>query len=418
MTAAAALASVLPADGVVRADSLPDLGVALEASTLSQPEAVVRPAGVDDVVRVLEWASREGVGVLPVASGRRLRPAVHAPEGGSGRWIALASERLSGIEIYEPADLTLTAGAGTSMGAVVAALEEHGQFPPFDPPAVEDRTLAGLVADGASGPLWTGYGELRNHVLGMTVVTGDGRVLRLGGRVVKNVAGFDLLKPMTGSGGSLGMIVSVCLRAFPRPNEDRLLVVSGTAVSALLDTAMAVGTAPVLPVSCVLHVPGGQADEATLLVRLHGATPTVDADQRTLESHVGLTFEVRSGAPAEALLRSARDGGTSGAVVIEASARPSRMPALWPAVREAGPADMVIDTYGGRVRASFPELDAAGAGRLTRAFEDQGGALRVVRAGEPAVAAAGSRPSDDQLVLTDRLRTAFDPEGVLWPARR
>src|SRR5680860_1056589 len=104
----------------------------------------------------------------------------------------LSTARMSGVEIYEPADLTLTAGAGTPLRELAEALAPHDQWLPFDPPDADGRTLGGLVAAGLSGPLAAGYGPLRNHVLGATVVCGDGRVLRLGGRVVKNVAGFDL----------------------------------------------------------------------------------------------------------------------------------------------------------------------------------------------------------------------------------
>ncbi len=367
---------------------------------------LVRPASVEEVVAELARARREGLGVLPVGSGRHVGRAA-----GRQRWIALSTERLSGIEIYEPADLTLTAGAGTPMREVSAALAANDQFAPFDPPFVLERSLGGLVADGASGPLWTGYGELRNHVLGLTVVTGDGRVLRLGGRVVKNVAGFDLIKPMTGSRGSLGVIVSVCLRAFPLPAEDRLLVLEGADVASLLDVARGVGTAPVLPVSSVIV--GG-----ALLVRLHGAGSTVDSDQRTIERHVGRTFTVPDAPSAGARLARARDAAAAADTVLELSVRPSRLPDLWPSVAEATPSEAVVDTYAGRVRVGFETLDRAAASRLTEAAERLGGAASVVRSSDPDVASAGSRPSDAEELLTGRLRDAFDPDGVLWPARR
>ena len=145
----------------------------------------------------------------------------------------ISTARLNGIEIYEPADLTLTARSGTSLVDIAAELRSHSQWLPFDPPRLLDRTLGGFVATGQSGPLWMGYGELRNHVLGMTIVSGDGRLLKLGGRVMKNVAGFDLLKPIVGSHGRFGVITSVSIRAFPVPAVERVLVLRADSVSAV-----------------------------------------------------------------------------------------------------------------------------------------------------------------------------------------
>ena len=205
MTAAGALAGVLSGDAFAA-----PANDERWATLGGVPEAIVSPESTGEVSSVMSWASAEGVGVVPAGSGRRLGPRTL-----SGRFIVLTTDRITGIEIYEPADVTFTARAGTPVRAVDRELRVNGQWLPFDPPDILDRTLGGVVASGESGPLWMGYGEMRNHVLGMTVVTGDGRVLALGGRVVKNVAGFDLLKPMVGCVGRLAVITSVCMRAFP-----------------------------------------------------------------------------------------------------------------------------------------------------------------------------------------------------------
>ncbi len=411
MTTATALADMLPDGAVSDHGHLPGLTSAIEASGLSEPACVAHPTSTADVARVLAWASGVGVGVLPVGSASRVMLRSTPPEEADGRWIALSVDRLSGIDIYEAADLTLTAGAGTPMRALDAALREEGQWVPCDPPFVFERSLGGLVAEGASGPLWTGYGELRNHVLGLTAVTGDGRVLRLGGRVVKNVAGFDLLKPMTGSRGSLAVITSVCLRAFPEPGEDRLLRVGATDVAELLGVALAVGTAPVLPMSSVVV----DGPEAALLVRLHGAPRTVDADQGTLEDHLGLSFERLPGSVARAKASDARDRAARLPLSIEVSVRPSRLPALWRTIRGHGVGEAMIDAYAGRVRLGFDGLDASGVRELTSAVEEVGGALRVARGRSgPNV---GTELPTAEARLTAGIRSAFDPAGVFWPAR-
>jgi glycolate oxidase FAD binding subunit len=360
----------------------------------------------------MRWANEAGVGVLPLASGARLRP---RREGGrpAGGWVALLTDRLSGIEIYEAADLTLTARAGTSMRKVDDALRANGQWAPFDPPHLHDRSLAGFVADGSSGPLWCGYGELRNHVLGMTVVTGDGRTLRLGGRVVKNVAGFDLVKPMTGSRGTLAVLTSVTLRAFPLPPEDLLLTCDGASVSELLPLALRVGTAPVLPVSCVV----ADADTRRLLVRLHGAASTVAADRVTLQAHLGRELQAAEPADAGALLEVIRDHASGADTVVEASVRPSRLQELLRAAEHLPTEAIVVDTYAGRVRLGLAAVDAAELGRFTSKADELGGAVAMHRASRGQSASAGSEPSADESALVGRLRDAFDPRGVLWPAR-
>ena len=404
MSAGEALASILPPEALT-----PD--TRRQPALGRPPEAVVRPADVEEVARVMSWATREGVGVLPVASGART-----SRVGRDGRYVALDTRRLSGIEAYEAADLTLTAGAGTPFSSVSDALAEHGQWAPFDPPHVDRRSLGGLVALGESGPLRTGYGELRNHVLGCTVVTGDGRILRLGGRVVKNVAGFDVLKAVVGSRGTLAVVTSVTLRAFPVPQVDRVLGRFAPSVEALLEETQQVGRAPVLPVSCVLvdGVKSSGAD-AALVVRLHGARETVDVDQRRLEDHIGVPMETLE--PAE--WADVPDHAEDHDVVIEASCRPSRLAPALEAVRALGPESIFVDGYAAMVRVGLSDTTAEALEEAREGIEGAGGALRVrSRRVDPGLEAAGSRPTSGEERLIHRLQEAFDPGGVLWPARR
>ncbi len=406
MSGAGSLADVLPPGSIsdeASEGSWPSLG--------RSPEAVVRPESVEEIAATLRWAAAQGVGVAPLASGDRF--VGRTPE---RPFVVIATDRLRGIEIYEPADLTLTAKAGTPLAVLDAELRSHGQWLPFDPPGVDGRSLGGLVATGESGPLWTGYGELRNHVLGMTVVTGDGRTLKLGGRVVKNVAGFDLLKPLVGSRGRLAVIASVCVRAFPTPATDRVLALRGASASELAPTALAVGAAPVLPVSSVLLSPAPELGAAAALVlRLHGAEPTVAADQRTLEEHCGVAFERADGDTA--LARAARERGAEGEAALGLLVLPSRLgEALALIGRELGAVDLVADTYGGSVRISAGSADPAAVVRLGARVEALGGTLSV-RTGSPELQGARSEPSAAESELVRSLEQVFDPESVLWPCR-
>jgi glycolate oxidase FAD binding subunit len=384
---------------------------------LGSPESVVRPASVDDVVTVMRWATQEGVGVLPLRSGQRARPVSgFGPE--RGRWIALCTERLAGIEIYEAADLTLTAGAGTPVRDLDVTLRANGQWAPFDPPAFLDRSLGGLVAAAPSGTLAAGYGELRNHVLGMTVVTGDGRVLRLGGRVVKNVAGFDLIKPMTGSRGSLAVMTSICLRAFPVPQCDLVLMLAAASAEELAGPAVRVVTAPVMPVATVVvDRLASAAGAAALLVRLHGAPAAVEADRRTIEQQVGRTFEAIDGGARDAVLEESRGHGENNGVTLLASAAPSRLDDLISAIRRAGPTSFAVDPHPALARVAFDSVDRNTLRALTREVESLGGAVRLESLRDATLRNEGTQPTRDEARLVERLRGAFDPGGVLWPAR-
>jgi glycolate oxidase FAD binding subunit len=377
------------------------------------PEAVVHPTTTEEVAATMRLASAHGVGVAVVASGARLRAfdQVERP------FLVLCTDRLSGMEIYEPADLTLTAKAGTPVAALAKELHASRQWLPYDPPHADERSIGGLVATGESGPLWMGYGELRNHVLGMTLVTGDGRTLELGGRVVKNVAGFDLVKPVVGARGRLGVVTSVCLRAFPEPAFERVLVLGASSASALLPAALAIGTAPVMPVSCVL-VSGLRADAgALLLVRLHGAQTTVEADRRTLERHAGVDFEL---APdAGALLAAARDHAAEGDLELGISVLPSKLPDAFAALGELlDERPLHADTYRGSIRVSARADDAPRVARLRARVEALGGTLGVRGAGGIDTEGLASSVPAPAASLTKSLEQVFDPKGVLWPSRQ
>jgi len=150
-----------------------------------------------------------------LARGRGTKPPLSTPPEGA---VALDVSGLSGIVEYEPGEFTFTALAGTPIAEIAAALAEHGQFLPFDPPLVEaGATLGGTVAAGLSGPGRYRYGGVRDFILGVRCVDGAGEVVRTGGKVVKNAAGFDVSKLMVGSLGALGVLVELSFKVFPKP---------------------------------------------------------------------------------------------------------------------------------------------------------------------------------------------------------
>jgi glycolate oxidase FAD binding subunit len=166
------------------------------------------PSEVQELVQTLPK-------VLPQGAQTK-SPLLHA--GAEGEVARLDMTRLSGIIEYDPGEYTFTAYAGTRLADITAALAEHGQYMPFDPPLVEaGATLGGTIAAGISGSGRYRYGGLRDFILGVHMVDGQGRLVRGGGKVVKNAAGFDLPKLMVGSMGRLGILVSASFKVFPAP---------------------------------------------------------------------------------------------------------------------------------------------------------------------------------------------------------
>lgn len=180
---------------------------------------IVSPGSVEEIAEVLKLASREGWKVIPASGGTWLK---------SKADLIVSTQRLNQIIEHEPADLIAIAQAGVRFVDFNAKLAENGQWLPLDPPDDGRATIGGVVATGLGGPQQFGYGRPRNSVIGMKVVLADGSLIKAGGRVVKNVAGYDLCKLFTGSFGSLGIITEVNFKLRPRPAREATVVATGT----------------------------------------------------------------------------------------------------------------------------------------------------------------------------------------------
>ena len=180
---------------------------------------IVAPASAEEISEVLKVASREGWSVLPAGGMTWLRTTAD---------LIVNTSRLNQIIEHEPADLIAVAQAGVKLVDFNAKLAENGQWLPLDPPDDGRATIGGVVATGLGGPQQFGYGRPRNSVIGMKVVLADGSLIKAGGRVVKNVAGYDLCKLFTGSFGSLGIITEVNFKLRPRPEREATVRAPGT----------------------------------------------------------------------------------------------------------------------------------------------------------------------------------------------
>jgi len=185
------------------------------------PEAAVFPESIDEIRAVVAGAAEARVPVMAWGGGTAV--AVGSPPREPG--IVLGLARLNRLLEHEPGDLTVTVQAGMTVSALQTALCDHGQWLSLDPPDAERATLGGIIAANASEPRRHLYGTARDLLIGVTVVIGDADVVRGGGKVVKNVAGYDLPKLFIGSQGTLGVIVEMTLKLRPLPEAERFLAV-------------------------------------------------------------------------------------------------------------------------------------------------------------------------------------------------
>ncbi|MBX6394360.1 MAG: FAD-binding oxidoreductase [Alicyclobacillaceae bacterium] len=182
---------------------------------------VVRPASDNQVDEIVRWAASEGVRILPLGSGSQWIPGLE--EGESP--VVLSTRELSGTVDYEPRDLVMVVRAGTPFEEVQRIAGEHGQWLPLDPLVGREATIGGVVSCASAGPHRLGYGPPRDWVIGLKAATPDGLV-RMGGKVVKNVAGYDVAKLFVGARGTLGVITEVALKLRPLPPERWLLALT------------------------------------------------------------------------------------------------------------------------------------------------------------------------------------------------
>lgn len=211
--------------------------------------------------------------------------------------------RFSGIVEYDPGEFTFTAMAGTTLRAIDAALASHGQYLPFDPLFVDaGATIGGTVAAGLSGPGRFRYGGVRDFVIGVRFIDGSGVLIRGGGKVVKNAAGFDLPKLMVGSMGRLGVLVELTFKVFPRPQASATLRVTCDGLADALSLIADLGAGPWDFHAMDLDV------SARLLLRLSGAADALPARVDRLAAAVAPRHCERLDGEAEATMwRAARE---------------------------------------------------------------------------------------------------------------
>jgi glycolate oxidase FAD binding subunit len=250
--------------GIVGAANTRECSVEIERV---RPTVEIAPASAEETAAVLRIANEHGLSCTP--AGGLTKQGIGHPA--SSIDVLLSTRRMNQVLYYDPGDLTLGVGAGMSLGEVAQTLVPHRQFLPFDAMQPERATVGGLMATNSHGPLKHFYGGVRDFCIGIEFVTADGKVVKGGGRVVKNVAGYDLMKLMIGSYGTLGVITSANFKVFPLPPQTRTFVAAFSDLDSAVKFRDAVRKSSLTPLCLEFTSP--QAQEY-----LREATPARDPD--------------------------------------------------------------------------------------------------------------------------------------------
>jgi glycolate oxidase FAD binding subunit len=394
-----------------------------------------------DVENAVQWALGEG---------RTLEILGHGSKRAIGRPpqtdLILDLSALSGITLYEPEELVLSAKAGTPLAEIEALLAGKGQRLAFEPmdcgqllgSPIGRGTIGGTVAANLCGPRRITAGAARDHLLGFSAVSGRGEIFKSGGRVVKNVTGYDFCKLMSGSWGTLAAMTEVTVKTLPKPETEATVVMSGLddaaatrAMAAAMGSACEVSGAAHLPATTAARFPMGAAvaaGRALTAMRLEGVAPSVAhrkaALQAVLRPH-GETATIDD-MVSRRLWMAIRD------VAAFASSRTGQDQPLWRistaptkghelVARVAGEieAEGLYDWAGGLVWIATPAAADAAAGPVRAAVKALGGHATLVRGSALLRAAVGVfEPQEAGLAaLTKRVKESFDPNGVLNPGR-
>jgi glycolate oxidase FAD binding subunit len=399
----------------------------------------LKPRDAAEVEEAIRWA---------LAGGKALELVGHGTKRAIGRaaqWDAsLDLSALSGVTLYEPEELVLSAKAGTPLETIEALVDGRRQalaFEPMDYAAVLGMpagagTIGGVLAANLCGPRRIKAGAARDHFLGVTAVSGRGETFKSGGRVVKNVTGYDLCKLLAGSFGTLAAMTEVTIKTLPRAETEETVVVLGLD-DGVAQKAMAVGMGSHGDVSAAAHLPAAAAagiaaaagaGGAVTAFRLEGVAPSVTQRkgilQATLSSFGGLG---ELGATASrafwCAVRDVRpfaaDGPVGARDLWRVSTAPSRGAEVGRTLCERAGALTIYDWAGGLVWAALPAAADASAALVRATVAWAGGHATLIRAPASVRAAVDVfTPEPPALAaLTRRVRESFDPRGVLNAGR-
>lgn len=394
-------------------------------------DCTVYPNTQEELAAVIAWARNNRWGVLPAGSGSKLDwgglvKLDPANPPGAGAIAAVSTARLNRLVEHAVGDLTVTAEAGMKFADLQQILAAAGQFLPIDPAYPQQATLGGIVATADAGSLRHRYRGVRDLLLGMNFVRSDGKIAVAGGRVVKNVAGYDLMKLFTGAYGTLGVISQVTFRVYPLPESSGTVVLTGE-INALSQTAQILLSSALTPSAIDLLSPQlvaklGLGKGTGLIVRFQSIAPSVKQQSaRLLEVGEKLGLQGTSCCENEEHLLWQRlpetmwDSGTKSAIMCKIGIRPSESVT---AINELPVQDALIHAGSGLGVLRFESATADTLLQVRRGCEAKGGFLTVLAAPPDIKQQLDVWGYNGSAIdLMRRIKQQFDPENLLSPHR-
>ena len=383
----------------------------------------IKPRDAKELRQAVEWALGEGVTLDVRGEGSKL--ALGKPMRCDH---VLDLSGISGIVDYAPEELVVTLRAGTPMREVEALLAQRNQMLAFEPPDLGPMlgrepglgTLVGAVMGNLAGSRRLSAGAARDHLLGFSGVNGRGEAFKSGGRVMKNVTGYDLSKVLAGSWGTLAVLDEVSVKVLPAPDQTATLLLLGLDDAAAVQAMCAAMGSP-HEVSGAAHLPGRTA------LRLEGVAPSVEArlkGLRDLMVDAGAKMEELGTLESRAFWREVRDVTPLNAgpdeIVWKISCPPTEGPAILARVKAQRPAAQAFyDWSGGLIWLALPPSDDADHRLVRGALGATGGHATLIRAPETVRAAVSVfQPQPAALLaLAARVKESFDPKGLFNPGR-
>jgi glycolate oxidase FAD binding subunit len=383
----------------------------------------IKPRDAKELRQAVEWALNESQTLDVRGQGSKL--ALGKPMTCDQ---VLDLSGLSGVVDYAPEELVVTLRAGTPMREVEALLAQRNQMLAFEPPDLGpllgqeagQGTLVGAVMGNLAGPRRLSAGAARDHLLGFSGVNGRGEIFKSGGKVMKNVTGYDLSKLLAGSWGTLAVLDEVSVKVLPAPDQTRTLVLRGLSDEAAVKAMCAAMGSP-HDVSGAAHI------EDRTALRLEGVAPSVEArlkGLRDLLTPTGATIEELGTLESRTFWRDVRDvaplSSAPGAVLWKISCPPTEGPGIVARIKAQRPlAEAFYDWSGGLVWLSVPPSDDADHSIVRGALGPTGGHATLVRASEKARSSVPVfQPQPTALAaLASRVKESFDPRGLFNPGR-
>jgi glycolate oxidase FAD binding subunit len=383
----------------------------------------IKPRAAKELRQAVEWALNDSATLDVRGSGSKIslgRP-MRCDQ-------VLDVSGISGIVDYAPEELVVTLRAGTPLREVEALLAQRNQMLAFEPPdlgpllgrAPGEGTLVGTLMGNFAGPRRLSAGAARDHLLGFSGVNGRGESFKSGGRVMKNVTGYDLSKLIAGSWGTLAVLDEVSVKVLPAPDQTRTLVLRGLGDAAAV-TAMCAAMGSPHEVSGAVHI------EDTTSLRVEGVAPSVEArlkGLRELLAGTGAKIDELGTLESRAFWREVRDAAPLGAgadeIVWRISCPPTEGPAIVARVKVQRPLlKAFYDWSGGLIWLALPASPDADHLLVRGALGTTGGHATLIRAPEAVRAAVPVfQPSSPALAaLASRVKESFDPKGLFNPGR-